>query len=137
MLEKLFPDPFLKNQNWEYLWMNSLKFYTVCFYCMPSRGLSQYIETKLQTTSFTLYKAFSKNKKETGTACFWRKIFILLFSSTWPDFIAWVPLLREVMGIMCIAIVSWPGYDIKNFEINLMIQIKPFLLHDRKVTTKI
>ena len=22
------PDPFLKNQNWAYLWINSLKFYT-------------------------------------------------------------------------------------------------------------
>ena len=32
--EELFSDPFLKNQNWSYLWINSLKFYTVCFYCM-------------------------------------------------------------------------------------------------------
>ena len=29
VLEKLFPVPFLKNQ---YLWTNSLKLYTVCFY---------------------------------------------------------------------------------------------------------
>ena len=27
-----------------------LKFYRVCFYCMPSWGLSKYIETKLQAT---------------------------------------------------------------------------------------
>ena len=33
--EKLFPESFLKNQNWVYLWIDSLKFYTVCFYCMP------------------------------------------------------------------------------------------------------
>ena len=26
--------------------MNSLNFYTVCFFCMPSLGLSKYIETK-------------------------------------------------------------------------------------------
>ena len=32
--EKLFPDPFLKNQNWVYLWINSHNVYTVCFYCM-------------------------------------------------------------------------------------------------------
>ena len=25
MAEKLFPDPFLKKQNWAYLWINSLK----------------------------------------------------------------------------------------------------------------
>ena len=26
MVEKVFPDPFLKNQNWTYFWINSLKF---------------------------------------------------------------------------------------------------------------
>ena len=49
---KLFLDRFLKNQNWAYPWMNSLKFCEICFYCMPSWGLSKYIETKLQTTCF-------------------------------------------------------------------------------------
>ena len=44
---------FSKNQNLVYLWINSLKFYTF-FYCMPSWGLSKYIETKLQTTCFYL-----------------------------------------------------------------------------------
>ena len=29
VVEKLFPDPFLKNQNLPYLWINILKFYTV------------------------------------------------------------------------------------------------------------
>ena len=48
---KQFPDPFLKDQNLSYLWISGLKFYTVC---LPSFGLSKYIETKLQTTSFHL-----------------------------------------------------------------------------------
>ena len=39
VVEKIFQDPFPKNRN-------SLKFYTVCLYCMPSSGLSKYIETK-------------------------------------------------------------------------------------------
>ena len=30
------PDPFLKNKNRTYLWINSLKFYTACFYSMPN-----------------------------------------------------------------------------------------------------
>ena len=30
------PRPFLQNQNWENLWINSLKFHPVCFYYMPS-----------------------------------------------------------------------------------------------------
>ena len=52
-LEKLWnvvgklPDPFLKNQNWAYLWIISLKSYTVCLYCVPSCGPSEDIETKL------------------------------------------------------------------------------------------
>ena len=43
---------FLKYQNLEKLWINSLKFYKVCFYCMPSWGLSKYIETNRQATYF-------------------------------------------------------------------------------------
>ena len=43
-----------KKKSWAYLWMNSLKIYEVCFYWMPSWGLSKYIETKLQTTCFYL-----------------------------------------------------------------------------------
>ena len=26
VLEKLFPDPYLKNKNWAYLWINRVKF---------------------------------------------------------------------------------------------------------------
>ena len=63
-VEKLFsksggeitPEPFskkskLSNKN---LWINSLKFHTVCFYCMPGGALSGYIKTKLRTTCFNL-----------------------------------------------------------------------------------
>ena len=52
VLEKLVPNLFLKRQNWTYLWINNLNFYTVYLYCMPSWGLSKHIETKLQTTCF-------------------------------------------------------------------------------------
>ena len=34
VLEKLFPDPYLKNQNLACLWINSVKFQRVCFYCL-------------------------------------------------------------------------------------------------------
>ena len=68
VVEKVVPVPFLKNWNWAYLWINNLKFYTVYFYCIPSWGLSKYIETKLQTTYFCSYKAFLKNKKRSGTS---------------------------------------------------------------------
>ena len=36
VMEKLVPDPFLKNENWAYVWNNSLKCYAVYFYCMAS-----------------------------------------------------------------------------------------------------
>ena len=69
-MERPFPDPFLKNQNWAYLWNNILKFHTACFYGMPSWKLSEHFETKLQATcsfAFTSYKAFLKNKRS-GTS---------------------------------------------------------------------
>ena len=47
VVQKLVPDPFLKNENWAYLWINWLEFETVYFYCMPSWRLSKYIETRL------------------------------------------------------------------------------------------
>ena len=28
------PMPFSKKQNWAYLWINCVKLYTICFYCM-------------------------------------------------------------------------------------------------------
>ena len=61
-------DSFLKRQNWAYMLISSLKFYTVCFYCIPIGGLSKYIETKLQTTCFYLILNFLKNKKRSGTS---------------------------------------------------------------------
>ena len=141
MVEKLFPDPFLKNQNWVYLWINSLKFYALCFYCMLIWGLSKYIENNLQTTCFTLYKAFLKNKKWCGTSLhfqhgFWRKIFLLLYSINWPNFIVRLPLFREMLGNMCIVIVCWPSCDVINFENHFVFIIKPFFLHDQKAGRK-
>ena len=50
LLGKLFSDPLVKSQNWPYLRINSLKLYTVCFCLYANRGLSKYIETKLQVT---------------------------------------------------------------------------------------
>ena len=66
VLENLFPDPILKDQNGVYLWINNLKIYAVCFDCMLSWGLSKYIETKLQTTCFYLVKKLSFIFKKKG-----------------------------------------------------------------------
>ena len=63
-MEKLSPEPFLKNQNWAYLWINSGTFYTVYFYCMPSLGPSKYTETKQQTACLHLKLILFKKQKE-------------------------------------------------------------------------
>ena len=109
-VEELFPDPFLENQNEVYSWISNLKFYTVCFYCMPSWELSKYIETKLQTTCFYFIEDL-KNKKRSETslspsfsAWFLQKIasnYILLNN----QILLSVPLLSEILSNMCIVIV--------------------------------
>ena len=38
---------------------------------------------------------------------------------------------------MCIVTVFEPGCNVINFEINLILLIKPFFLHDQKDKTKI
>ena len=130
-VEKLFPDHFLENQNWAYLWINILKFYIFCFYCLSSWGLPKVIETKLQTTRFYfIWSFFKKRDLELVSLThflhdFWRRIFLLLNSITWPYFNVWLPLLREILDNMCIVIVCWPGCDVLNFQIIFIFLIKP------------
>ena len=63
---------------------------------------------------------------------FSRKIFLMLYSINWPNFIAWFPLLLEILKIMCIAIVCFPDCDEINFEINVIFLIKPFFYMTEK-----
>ena len=50
---------------------------------------------------------------------FLTKMFFMLYSTNWPNFIAWLLLLFEILGNMCIVIVYYPGCDVMDFEINL------------------
>ena len=54
-----------------------------------------------------------------------------------PNFIVSLSLLREISGNISIVIVCQPDCDVINFEINPILLIKPFFLHDQKVKTKI
>ena len=124
--DKLFSDPFLESQTSAYLWINSLKFFTVFLNFIPSWGLSKYIETKLQTTCFHLILNYSRNKRGLELVSlsrflhdFWRKIFPWLYSINWPNFIVKLLLLSEILGNMCIVTVCQPSCDTINFEINL------------------
>ena len=62
-----------------------------------------------------------------------RKIFLMLHSINWSNFIDWLPLLLETLCNMCIAVVCQLGSDVVNFE--KLDQV--IFLHDRKVKTKI
>ena len=37
---------------------------------------------------------------------------------------------------MCIAIFCKPGYDLMNFELNLIFLIKPIFLHEQNIRNK-
>ena len=64
------------------------------------------------------------------------KMFLMLYSINKPNFIAWFPLLLEILGNMCIAIVCEPGCDVMNSDINLIFLIESLFLHDQKFMTK-
>ena len=57
---------------------------------------------------------------------FLRKMFFVLCSINWSNFIAWLPLLLEILINMCIAIVCQPGCNVVNLETLLIFLIKPF-----------
>ena len=141
------PDPFLKNQNWAYLWISSLKFLQLAFYCMPSWGLSKYIETKLHTTCFHLIWTFLKNKKSSGTslsASFsaWslkENVSLVIFYYL-TEFNCLVVFTSWDIGqyIYCICLLTrmWRHKFLWIFKPYLFM-IEPFSLHDKKVNTKI
>ena len=143
VVEKLFPDPFLKNQNWANLCVNSLKFYSVCFYCMLSWGLSKYIEINCKPLTFTSHKAFLKNKKRSGTSLpasfsawlFKKNIYLVIFYSLIKfdclvAFTSWE--IGKYVHCNCL-----PSCEILIFEINLVFLIKPFFPDDHKVKKNI
>ena len=59
-----------------------------------------------------------------------------LYSINLAHFIAWLPLLCEILGNVFIAIVCKQGCDVMNFEVNLIFLINPFFLLDQNVVTK-
>ena len=67
---------------------------------------------------------------------FLAKMFLMSHFINWPNFIAWLPLLRQILGNMCIAIVCYPGCDVMDFEINLIFLMEPFFPLDQEVMTK-
>ena len=50
---------------------------------------------------------------------FSRKMFLILYSTNWPNFIAWLPLRLEILGNMCIVITCRQVCAVMNLKINL------------------
>ena len=58
MVEKLFSDAFLKNQNWAYLWINSLNFPQLVFILYQVEGYQNILKLSCRPLAFTSYRAF-------------------------------------------------------------------------------
>ena len=89
--------------------------------------------------AFSSYKAFLKKNKKRSRLLFmshilhelWRKRFLLLYCVTWPSFIACLPLLREILGNMCIVIQArMLAPDIRQFPVKKSIYVRKRLLYN-------
>ena len=106
------PRLFSKNQNWVCIWVNCLKFYTVCLYCMSSWGLRNILISNCRPLVFASYKALLKTNKRSGPSVpasldpwFLKKNISLGIFYYLPNFIVWLFSLLEILGNMCVAIV--------------------------------
>ena len=118
VVEKLVPDPFLENLNWAYLWINSLKFYIVWFYCMPSWVLSKYIETKMQTVCFYLIWSFFKKLNEVWnqSACL---IFCIMLEENY--FFCYILLTDQVSLSGCLYFVRYWSVCVLQLFVNQVV----------------
>ena len=134
MMEKIVPDPFLKYRTSKNLWINNLRFYAICFYCMSnSRAIKLYWSWAGDHLLCCYIKAFQKKKrkkKRPSTSlptlfCAWflKKIVSYLHSIKWPKFIICLSFLVEILGSMCIVIICYSGCQVINFEVNLIFPV--------------
>ena len=83
-----------------------------------------------------MYIQFEDYKMVLKVRC-WPLITLLtLYSFNWPNFIAWLPLLLEILGNMCMVIICFPLCDFMNFEIRFSFLIKPFSYITKKSRQK-
>ena len=54
------------------------------------------------------------------------KMFLMLYSTNWSNFIVWMPLFLEIMDNICVVIICQPGCDVIKFQINIIFLIKLF-----------
>ena len=66
-VNKLFLDPFLKNQNWTYLWVNSQSKVLYSLFSLQNDGYRNILKVNCKTLAFTSCKAFLTNKERFET----------------------------------------------------------------------
>ena len=68
-----------------------------------------------------------------------RKMFRMLYSINWLNFIVWVHLLLKILDNMCIVIVWFLDCDVANFEINLsfLIKLSSYMTKNLRTKTRI
>ena len=59
-------------------------------------------------------------------------MFLMSISINWNNFIVWLSLLFEILGNINIAVICFPGCDVINFEINLIILMKPYMIKNSR-----
>ena len=64
---------------------------------------------------------------------FFKKIFLMLYSFNWLNFIVYLPLFLEIVGNMCIVIICRPIRYVINFEINHIFLINMFFYESAKL----
>ena len=112
--------------------INSLKFYTVCFYCMSkSRTTKMYWNWGVDHLLLLHIKHFQKIKRALELVClphflhgFQRKVFLTLYSINWQNFIVWLLLILEILCNMWFVIFCFPVYDVIILKSNLAYQAK-------------
>ena len=68
---------------------------------------------------------------------FSRKVFLILYSINLPNFIVWLLLHFEILGIICIRVICFPVSDTVHLEFDLNFPFKSFFYMTKTFRTKI
>ena len=121
---KTSPRLLSKNQNWAYLWMNSLKYIKFVFIVYPSQGLPKYINTKVLTPCFYFIYSFFKKQK-------W-SLRLVSLPKLLHEFLRNFAAYLSLLGNICIVFVCCLGCEIINSEIKLSFLIMPLFYITKK-----
>ena len=144
-MEELVKDSLSKSKL-SNLWINSLKCFVVCFYCISKSTSTKKIIWNWDPNQLILPNVNIFRKTNRGLELlftpdflhdFWRKSDLKLHYNDIPSLIGWMLLLLEILNNMFIAVICFPVCDVIKFEINLSFFIKPFSYMTKNVRTKI